>query len=313
MQKSNHEWSKEAFFAKAQLYAESMEEHDDSNWQFGLWSAFTLEMLVRSAVANTSPALIADNQDWNNVLYGLGGAPKKPKFVAKSAAITELVARVEDLCTDFTREHANFCASHFARRNSEVHTGNLPFENLGSSSWLPMFYSVCEVLVSAIGESLESLFGMETANRAQEDIAALQDDTGKAVKGTINAHKTVWDQKSDEEKTTAKMQAETTALRHYGHRIACPACTCTALLQGKAAGAAKRTVDEDGIDERQVMKPETFHCIACGLKISGYSKLLAAGLGDTFISTSHYDAVEYFEIDLDERVRSMMEDDNNEY
>ncbi len=313
MQKSNHEWSMEALFSKAQLYAEAMEENEDSNWKFGLWSAFTLEMLIRSLVANTSPALIADAQDWNNILYGLGIAPKKPKFVAKSAAITELVTRAEELCTEFTREHANFCVSHFARRNSEVHTGNLSFENIGSSTWLPMFYSVCDVIVSAIGESLESLFGTEMTKRAQEEIAALKDDTGKAIKGTISAHKTVWEQKTEDEKNTAKKQAETTALRHYGHRVPCPSCTCTALLQGKAAGAAKRSVDENNIVERQVIRPEAFHCVACGLKISGYSKLLAAGLGDTFISTSHYDAMEYFEIDLDAHIRSMMEDDNNEY
>ena len=120
-------------------------------------------------------------------------------------------------------------------------------------------------------------------------------------------------EKSEVERENAKKQAEAAALRHYGHRVSCPACACTALLQGKSAGAAKRTVDEDGIVERQVMKPEAFHCVACGLKILGYSRLLAAGLGDTFISTSHYDAMEYFEIDLDEHVRSMMEDDNNEY
>jgi len=312
IEKTNHEWSKEQLFRKAQIYAETMAENADSDWQFGLWSAFTLEFLVRSAVAGISPVLIADNQDWNNVLYGLGVQPKRPKFVPKSAVVTDLVGRAEELVPEFTREQANFCASHFARRNSEVHTGNLSFENVGTSTWLPMFYSVCSVLVLAIGETLESLFGKNVAAQAAEDIAALRDETAKAVKGTISAHKTVWEQKTEDERATAKSQAETASLRHYGHRIACPACGCTAMLQGKAAGVAKRTVDEDGIDERQVMKPETFYCLACGLKIAGYSKLLAAGLGDTFVSTSHYDAVEYFEIDIEERMRNMMEDDNNE-
>jgi len=64
---------------------------------------------------------------------------------------------------------------------------------------------------------------------------------------------------------------------------------------------------------RQVMKPKSFSCVVCGLKISGFFKLLAAGLVNTYISTSHYDAVEFFEIDIDERMRSMMENDNNEY
>ena len=60
------------------------------------------------------------------------------------------------------------------------------------------------------------------------------------------------------------------------------------------------------------MKPEAFSCVACGLKVSGFSRLLAAGLGDTFVSTNHYDAIEYFEIDIDEHIRHLMEEDNNE-
>jgi hypothetical protein len=311
-EKTAHEWSQDALFAKAQLYAQVMAENADSDWQFGLWSALTLEMLVRSAVAKTSPALIADNQDWANVLYGLNVQPKRPKFVPKSAAASDLVVRAEELISDFTREHANFCISHFARRNSEVHTGNMSFTNIGSSTWLPAFYSACSVLLAAQGETLESLFGSEVAAQAAEDIAALQDETAKSVKGTINAHKTVWEQKTNEERATAIAQAQTTSLRHYGHRTPCPACGSTALLQGKAAGIAKRTVDEDGIYERQVMKPEAFYCVACSLKISGYSKLLAAGLGNTFVSTLHYDAIEYFEIDIEKHIRNMMEDDNNE-
>lgn len=313
MEKTNHEWSKESLFAKAQLYAGVMSDHQDSSWQFGLWSAFVLEMLIRSSVAATSPTLLAESRDWNNLLYALGKPSKKAKFVAKSASITDLIQRVEDLCDDFSREHSNFCASHVARRNSEVHSGNMPFENLGTSSWLPMFYTVCEILTKEIGESLESIFGDEAAARAKDEILALKDVTANSVKGTITAHQTVWNEKSADEQTQAREQAFTVALRHYGHRVTCPACKSTALLQGKAAGEARRAVEDDGIVERQVMQPESFSCLACGLKISGYSKLLASGLGDTFISTSHYDALEYFEVDIDEHIRGMMEDDNNEY
>jgi hypothetical protein len=311
-EKAQHEWSHGALFAKAQLYAQVMVDNADSDWQFGLWSSLTLEMLVRAAVAVKSPVLIADNQDWNNVLYGLGVQPKKPKFVPKSAVASDLVLRAEELVPDFTREYANFCISHLARRNAELHSGNMTFSNIGNSTWLPTFYSVCSVLLVALSEKMESLFGSEVAAQAAEDIAALRDETAKSVKGTINAHMIIWDQKTEEERAAATAQAATVSLRHYGHRVQCPACKSTALLQGKAASSPKRIVEDDGIHERQVMKPEAFACIACGLKISGYSKLLAAGLGDTFVWTAKYDALEYFEVDIDEHVRSMMEDDNNE-
>ena len=188
----------------------------------------------------------------------------------------------------------------------------MSFSNIGTSTWLPTFFSVCSVLLATLSETLESLFGPEIAVQAAEDIAALRDETAKSVKGTINAHKTDREEKSGQERASAATQAETASLRQFGHRVSCPACGSIALLQGKAAGVPKRTVDEDGIHERQVMKPEAFSCIACGLKVAGYSKLLAAGLGNTFVSTNHYDALEYFEVDIEEHIRSMMGDDNNE-
>jgi hypothetical protein len=137
-QKTSHEWSKEALFAKAQLFVESMAENADSEWKFGLWSAFALEVLVKGAISAVSPVLIADKDDWANLLYAIGAQPMKPKFVPKSAQITELLSRAEGLVPDFSREHANFCASHFARRNTEVHSGGFSFANVGSAMWLPM-------------------------------------------------------------------------------------------------------------------------------------------------------------------------------
>jgi hypothetical protein len=311
-EKIQHEWSQGALFAKAQLFAQAMEDNADSDWQFGLWSSFTLEMLVRASVAAVSPSLVADNQDWNNILYSVGLQPKKAKFVPKTIAFGELVVRAEELVPDFTREHAGFCINHLARRNAELHSGNLIFTSEGSSTWLPAFYSVCDVLLRSISESIETLFSQEIALQAAEDIAALKDDTAKSVKGTINAHKTVWGEKNDEERAAAAAQATTVSLRHYGHRVPCPACGSTALVFGKAASSPKRIVEDDGIQERQVMKPETFSCVACGLKISGFSKLLAAGLGNTFVNTVSYDALEYFEVDIDAHIRNMMEEDNNE-
>jgi len=295
---------------KAQLYAQSMQESDEADFKFALWSAFTLEMLVRAAVAAVSPALLADCQDWNNVLFGLGQSSKKTKFVPKSASVTELVTRVEALCPEFTREHASFCVTHFAHRNREVHTGAMAFDMAARSGWLPVYFATCQILLTAIGESLESLFGDEAAVRAREDIEAYEDKAAKAVQGTIDAHRVVWNQKSAEEQALARAQAETASLRHYGHRTPCPACGSVGLVFGKAAGVPRVTVVESELVERQTMKPEAFHCVACGLRINGYSKLLAAGLGDTFTSTVRHDAVEYFHPSED---HGYFDEDNNEY
>ncbi len=49
--------------------------------------------------------------------------------------------------------------------------------------------------------------------------------------------------------------------------------------------------------ERQSMLPSSFECIACDLKILGFSKLSACNIGDSFTSTYSYDAAEYFAIE----------------
>jgi len=307
-----HEWSKETLFIKAQRYAETMLEKEHTDWEFGFWSALTLEILVRASLANISPALVADGKDWNNILYAIGTDPNQPKFNPKSADISELLKRSENVFPNFTREMLNFSVSHINKRNSELHSGAVPFEGIGSSSWLPAFYSVCKVLVTEIGESLETLLGTEIAQEAEAHIVALGDESAKSVKGTINAHKTIWNEKTTEEKKKLSKQAETLSTRHHGHRVKCPSCDSVALVHGSSSGAPKTTVDEDGIIEKQTMLPANFECIACGLKIAGYSKLVACGLGDTYVSTSQYDAVEYFEIDIEEEIRGMMYEDNNE-
>ena len=46
--------------------------------------------------------------------------------------------------------------------------------------------------------------------------------------------------------------------------------------------------------ERQTLSPSSFECIACGLRISGFSKLSACGLGNAFSAKSTYTAAEFF-------------------
>lgn len=312
IERTAHEWSKEALFAKAQRYTEKMIEKDPSDWEFGFWSALALEMLVRTSIANISPALVADGKDWNSILYAVGKTPNQSKFTPKSAAISELLNRVESIHTNFTREMLNFSISHMNSRNSDIHSGALPFDDVRSSSWLPMFYSVCEVLVESFGETLENLFGKDMAKEAKLQITALLDDNAKSVKGTINAHQTIWNEKDSAEKSSLAKKAELLATKQQGHRVKCPACNSDALLQGSSSGAPQTSVKEDGIFEKQSMLPTSFECTACGLKISGLSKLVACGLGDTYTSTNHYDAVEYFQIDIEGEFEARMYEDNNE-
>lgn len=308
--KTLHEWSSEALTAKAGRYAELMLDQARDDWQFGFWSALCLEMILRGAVAYVSPVLLADAKDWNNTLFALGKSRLTGKLSPKSIDATEVISRLESLVPEFNRELANFCALHLQRRNGELHSGALPFDGLNTSAWLSQFYSACNVLLRAQGSSLADVFGDDEAVTATTLIEAIKDEAAKAVRGTINAHKTIWDDKVQSERDKLAKQAEVMASSVFGHRVRCPSCDSAALLHGSPAGAESSAYKDGLIVTRQPMLPSTFECKACGLKIVGYSKLSACGLGGTFTSTSYTDPVDYFEDDFRDRFEGMDEDNN---
>jgi len=304
-----HAWSAEALFAKAQRYADEMLKHPRDDWRFGLWSALALELLGRAALAKFNPALLADGRDWNNIYYSLGFSPTANKFIPKSVDINEVFKRLREMIPRFTTELEGFAVLHMARRNEDVHSGGLPFDNLKTAGWLPTYYFACTVLIEFLGGNLELLVGAEESVLANTMIAASQDQSAKAVMKSVNAYRTVWDAKDEEERAKLSTQAQTWALRGLGHRVTCPACGSVAIVTGEAIAAPFRELDGDLVVETQQYLPSKFECVACQLKIAGLSQLSVCGVGDTYKATFTYDLAEYYTPEVD---YSDFEDDNNE-
>ena len=71
--------------------------------------------------------------------------------------------------------------------------------------------------------------------------------------------------------------------------------------------------------QRQERFPSSFECIACGLRISGLSKLSACNLGDAFQEKSTYSPAEFFALYTEEELEEArsqgpeFEPDFNEY
>jgi hypothetical protein len=304
-----HEWSKDALSAKAQLYADEMFTHGRDEWQFGFWSALTLEVLGRAALANISPTLLADPKDWHNHYYALGHKPNASRFVPKSIVVTSVFSLLSDILPSFNSSLANFAAGHLAKRNEELHSSTSPFADIASSSWLPAYYEACDILLASIGFTLDSFFGVDEAKAARTMIAAAKDESAKAVAKAIQAHKKKWDAQSETDREIAASQASVWATKHSGHRVPCPSCGSTAIVSGLPVSAPTTALKDEVIVETQYYLPSKFECIACGLKISGLSQLHAAGVGDTFKSTRLFEPAEYY-APHDEY--DGYEDDNNE-
>lgn len=307
--KAAHPWSSEALLAKALRYAQEMQPLSREDWRFGLTSAFVLEFLARSALAGTSPVLLADAKDWNNIYFALGKQPAAQKFIPKSVDASSVLARIRDIIPTFTTELEGFAAQHINRRNEELHAGSIPFEGL-PTTWLAPFYQTCQVLLESISRDLAYLFGADEARLAETLIAAWRDGSAKAVQKAIAEHKTDWETKQASERKKLVQKAAVWSTRYHGHRVACPACASEALVFGTAAAAPVKRLEDDLIVEVQDHLPTKFECVACNLKIAGLSQLTACGLGATYKSTSTYDAADYY---APEDQHEEFEDDNNEY
>lgn len=300
----------EALYAKALRYVQKMYDCDSDDWEYALWSSLSLEFLARAALANVSPAMLAEaDKNASNLYFALGFKPFEERFSPKSIAITEVFKRLAGILPEFTKEHESFGVVHTGKRNAELHSGELAFDGVKGSTWQPRFYQTCKVLLTSMSISLEEFVGKDEAEVAKKLIDAAADESAKAVKGEMEAHKKVWNAKSQVERTTLKTQAAVWATRQNGHRVECPSCGSTALVFGEPVSASTQKLEEGAIVESQEYLPTHFECVACGLKIAGLSRLSVVGLSDRYKKTQTYDAAVYYAPADD---WSDYEEDNNE-
>lgn len=304
-------WNAESLYMKAQRYVQNMIKTESTSWEYALWSSLCLELLCRSALANVSPALLAEcDRSWSSLYHSLGFQPNEAKFAPKSIAMNEVLKRLAAIFADFTQEHESFCTQHIGRRNSELHTGENAFDAVSGASWQPKYFSSSKALLATMELTLEDFFGSETAATAQKLISAASDESAKAVKGDVQAHQKVWEAKDENAQKDLMSSANVWATRQIGHRVECPSCKATAIVQGEPVSTPKQDLEDDEIIETQEYLPNQFECIACGLKVLGLSRLTAIGLSERYKKTETYDAAEYYAVDDD---YPHFEEDNNEW
>jgi hypothetical protein len=290
-------WERDPLWAKARLfyqYAFNMRRDDP---MFGLWCSLGLELLARAALASVSPTLLAQpDRDQKNLLHVVHG--ESELLFPKSITASLVFDLCERMFPAFTKEDKKVASALLNRRNAELHSGAAAFDDYRPSQWLAGFYHACKSLTIVLGESLENLFGEREAEFAEAMLAENRDNVKKEVLTAIAAHKKVFEVKKPEEQSAAKAEAEELGLelstqRH--HRVICPACGCTATVQGRSFGKEHVTNEESGeIVVRQAVSPTEFSCSACGLKFTTYAQLETAGLGDHYTRKVEYSPEEYY-------------------
>lgn len=303
-------WDADALFAKSQRYAERMLRGNIDDAEKALWSSMALELLARAALANIHPVLLADSKKNPNAnLYSSLGLPVKAgEFSPTSIATSQVFDRLNELVAPFIKEQMDFCIKHTGHRNAELHSGEAPFD--GMKGWEGKFFQASEILLASMCLELSDFIDAEHTKAAKKQIAAETDQRAKAVMKDVEAAKKKWAALAEPEKAKLLTEAKAWAARHRGHRVDCPSCKSPAIVTGEAVSEPERLIDEDEITEIQVMLPHRFECVACGLKISGLSRLNAIGLGEKFKTKHVFDAHELYAESQEELYG--YEDDNNE-
>jgi len=289
-------WERDPLWAKTKLFFERAFSEPPESPLFGLWCSLGLEMLARAAVASISPVLLAESdRDHRFLLHALNRG--SAKVTPQSITATQLFALCRTLFQNFSEKDFTAALALVNRRNAELHSAAAAFEEYKPTVWLPGFYGVCKVLSEAIGETLETLFGVDEARAAAEILEETKTEAIEKVNAMIAAHKKVFEVRSLQDRlaasTVAANRASEMAYQRH-HKVVCPACASTALVQGEPFGQ-ERIFHEDGdIVVRQSISPRSFACSACGLSFTGYAELGAAGLGGAYTRTTTMSPQDYY-------------------
>lgn len=313
---TNLAFDPKSLFSKAKLYVErALSEDREDNILFPFWLSLSLEFLARSTLARISQTLLADTSaasESSHLLYSLGYAStSKPKAIPMGLVLD----RLTKVNIDFTKREQEICLSIVDQRNAELHSGLIGYEEFPINLWLNDYYRVCKILLISQKLTLEDFLGESEANAAQAMIDADENIIMKDVRDRISAFQKTFSSLTREEQNIKRAEAKTKLVTRpvASKLIECPACKTPALLLGALISISEPKLRDEEIERERRYLPNGLSCFACGLKISSFVELKAAGLGSQFAITDQLDPVEFHSIDVKDYLSDQYENYEPEY
>lgn len=301
-------WERDPLWAKSRLYFEYAFHEPREGPRFGLWCSLALELLGRAALASVSPTLLAEpDREHKYLLHALN----RGSGDRRSVKAVQVFALCRKLFPEFSDDDLKAAIALINRRNDELHSGSAAFDEYPSKYWLTGFYRACHSLVTAMGQSLNELFGKEEAEVASRILDETKSEVRKRVEDSIAAHRKSFEGRTTTEQqaaaeTAEKQSAQLAYERH--HRVKCPSCGSVATVQGEPYGEGVVIHEDDEIKVQRPVSPRSFQCSACGLALNGYAELDAVQLGGQYTRTTYYSPEDYYglvdaeNVDLSEHV-----------
>lgn len=307
----------DALMGKSKVYIRRALRCKDikDNDQYQLWASLALELLAKSILAKIHPSLIV-NPDHFASLSAASGINIGTDIITITAKT--LFVRLEKILPEFDRKVKQFCDTISKRRNAELHSGEVPFQDMRLETWESQYWYTVQILLKMSEHNLEEWLGVNTKPppaildsfwKATEDIVKTKIEQAKESYANLS--------KKDRSKQLDNMPEVTAdCCREFFDltepyicwESECPACPGPAIMAGKQYG-------EDIIDQRieqedvfdyiiwdnvvKYYEAEEFHCPNCNLHLNRQSEIAVTNIN------SEYDEIE-------ERVSEYEPDYDNE-
>lgn len=279
-------WSETLYLGKAKTYIERGLEAEDEAVR-AWWIHFSIEPLIRAAVASVHPALLADPRHVDSLLLAVG-VTEHADTITRSRGLKELVEIAQQI--SILDGEAGRCAARLLlRRNEECHGPAAALESVRDSEWLPDFLRVAASCAATLSIELGAIVGQGYAAHARDLAEQSRADTEATVQRLIaEARKR---DKLDPPPSAGWSLVEQSSGEVFWVQT-CPACGAEGQMEGARVHVGGPRFDGEELTRPVTVAARRFSCPTCRLELTGQLQLSAAGLPAT---TRHSDWVDPYD------------------
>lgn len=290
----------DALFSKSKVYIgraltkKSTEDLDE----YQLWASLALELLGKAALADKHPSLVVDPNSWQSLFVAAG---INITTDVKTISAKTLYERLTHLIPTFDKAVLQkFCIEIAERRNTELHSADLPFQAMHLDAWETRYWHACDTILQYMDSSLEQWLGADDARAPRQFLNEAAQAHEKAIIHRIEAAKDSFNALPKKRKKVLTTEPKNKYDLFKGSfdeiwEMNCPACNSVAFMGGdQTSEEISQEYDEYAIWEIVNLEflAEEFHCPVCELALIGNNEIDFAGL-DSFHEDQQEREIEY--------------------
>lgn len=297
----NSVWTYEKLWMKGKNYIDKALLQDRESEMFPFFGAIALEFIARATLANVHPVLLAEPKDGENILYAFG-FQKRSHYTPISIPTKLVIERCEVIVPNFTETEKAFCKEITIKRNEELHSGDLGFDNFPTNMWLSKYYRTLKILLEFQNKTLSDLLNNTEAEAAEEMITERDADLEKIVRDRISLHRKTFISLTTDlqnEKIVNSTQDKWFGSAVYRKDQICPACGNIGILTGKLISVSEGKINDYEITQNINVLPTRFFCFCCNFELANHQELDSIELGGQYRIEESFRPWEYFEEDVE--------------